>query len=45
MSDDTTLARLAENPRTIGALFALSLLLMEAGNVIAGGTHSGTMGP
>lgn len=35
---------LAEHPRLTGALFTASILLMQAGNVLAGG-GGGTSGP
>jgi len=37
MSDDTIMAYLAENPRMLGVLFAMFLLLTQVGNVAAGG--------
>ena len=36
MSDATLKAYLAENPRMIGALFTMMLLLTQAGNASAG---------
>lgn len=36
MSDNTIAAYLAENPRMIGVLFAMLLLLSQTGNVAAG---------
>lgn len=35
MSDNTITAYLAENPRMIGVLFAMFLLLSQAGNAVA----------
>jgi hypothetical protein len=37
MSDSTLRSYLAENPRMIGVLFTLTVLLSQAGNVAAGG--------
>lgn len=37
MSEVSMKAYLAENPRMIGALFTLTLLLSQAANVTAGG--------
>jgi hypothetical protein len=44
MSDDTVKTYLAENPRMLGVLFTLSILLTQVGNVAAGG-NSGFSGP
>lgn len=44
MSHNPLEAYLAENPRLVGALFTLGLLLVEAGSVVADGA-SGTKGP
>ena len=44
MSDATLKAYLAENPRMIGALFTMMLLLTQAGNASAGHVAS-TAGP
>jgi len=43
MSSDTIKTYLAENPRMIGVLFAMFLLLTQAGNVAAYGVA--TSGP
>ncbi|MFB6300397.1 MAG: hypothetical protein ABEH65_09070 [Halobacteriales archaeon] len=42
-TDNSLMAYLAANPRMIGVLFTLMVLVMEAGNVAArgGGTISG----
>ena len=40
MSDSKVAEYLAENPRMIGVLFTMSLLLMEAGNVAANGADT-----
>ncbi|SDM77508.1 hypothetical protein SAMN04487949_2561 [Halogranum gelatinilyticum] len=44
MSDDTLTTYLAENPRMIGVLFTMMLLLTQAGNASAG-IWAGTGGP
>jgi hypothetical protein len=44
MSDDTIKSYLAENPRMLGVLFTLLLLLTQVGNVAAGG-NTGWTGP
>jgi hypothetical protein len=45
MSDESSMkAFLAENPRMIGALFTLTLLLSQAG-AVAAGEISSTAGP
>lgn len=41
MSDDTVKTYLAENPRMIGVLFAMLLLLTQVGQVAAGGVGWG----
>jgi len=43
MSDDTVKTYLAENPRMIGVLFAMLLLLTQVGQVA--GSSSGWSGP
>lgn len=43
MSESKLAAYLAENPRMIGVLFAMLLLLSQAGNVAA--ANSGIAGP
>lgn len=40
MSDNTIASYLAENPRMIGVLFTIFLLLSQAGNVVAGSNGS-----
>ena len=48
MAQTTTDGKIADyleaHPRMIGALFTLSILLMQAGNVAANGAHT-TNGP
>ena len=44
MSDDTIKTYLAENPRMIGVLFTVFLLLTQVGNAAAGGS-GGWAGP
>ena len=41
MSDDSIKAYLADNPRMIGVLFAMVLLLTQVGNVAANGGFAG----
>jgi hypothetical protein len=43
MSDNTIASYLAENPRMIGVLFTMFLLLSQAGNAAA--TNSAVVGP
>lgn len=40
MADNDLRTYLAENPRMIGVLFTLTVLLSQAGNVAAGGGYS-----
>lgn len=44
MADNDLRTYLAENPRMIGVLFTLTVLLSQAGNVAAGG-GSANFGP
>ncbi|WP_442904938.1 DUF7503 family protein [Haladaptatus sp. CMSO5] len=44
MSDKSAKKFLANNPRMMGILFTMTLLLMQAGNTIAGG-GSTVVGP
>ncbi|WP_458206766.1 DUF7503 family protein [Haladaptatus sp. NG-SE-30] len=44
MSENTAQAYLAENPRMIGVLFTICVLLMQAGNVAAAASST-TNGP
>jgi hypothetical protein len=44
MSDKSATEFLANNPRMMGILFTMTLLLMQAGNAVAGG-GSTVVGP